>query len=142
MASIDPAARSFLERQRVAHLATADSGGGPHVVPICFTVVGDFLYLSIDEKPKQGDPRALKRVRNIMENPRAAVVADIYDDADWSRLGFVMVRGMARVLVDGEEHAAALRALRDKYAQYREMALDERPVIAVDIEQVTTWGAL
>jgi coenzyme F420-0:L-glutamate ligase/coenzyme F420-1:gamma-L-glutamate ligase len=142
MTSLDPAARAFLERQRVAHLATADTGGAPHVVPICFTVLGEVLYLSIDEKPKRGDPRDLRRVRNIMENPRAAVVADVYNDADWSRLGFVMVRGEARVLLDGDEHASALHALRDKYAQYADMALEERPVIAVDVEQVTVWGAV
>jgi PPOX class probable F420-dependent enzyme len=124
----------------VAHLATADAGGAPHVVPICFAVVGEVLYLSIDEKPKRGDPRDLRRVRNIMENPRAAVVADVYDDSDWTRLGFVMVRGEARVLVEGDEHTAALGALRAKYPQYAQMVLEERPVIAVDVEQVSSWG--
>jgi len=33
--------RAFIERHRLAHLATADPTAVPHVVPICFAVVGD-----------------------------------------------------------------------------------------------------
>jgi PPOX class probable F420-dependent enzyme len=143
MASLDEVARRFLDRQRVAHLATSDAHGTPHVVPICFAVIGDSVYVAIDEKPKSGDPRRLRRLRNISENPRVAIVADVYDDHDWSRLGFVLLRCRARLLEGGDaEHARAVAALRERYAQYRQMGLDERPVIAADIEQVTAWGRL
>jgi len=135
-------ARQFLARQRVAHLATADASGKPHVVPVCFALVDQTVYIAIDEKPKRGDPLKLRRLRNIAENPRVAIVADVYDNADWSRLGFVLVHASARVLNDGEEHARAIGALREKYAQYRHMALEERPVIAADIQAATTWGRL
>ena len=142
MASVDERARLFLERRRVAHLATANATGAPHVVPICFALVGDSLYVSIDEKPKRGTPMQLRRVRNIEQNPRVAVVADVYDDNDWARLGFVLVHGRARILSAGEEHRRALEALRGKYAQYRAMALEERPVIAIAVERVTSWGRI
>jgi coenzyme F420-0:L-glutamate ligase/coenzyme F420-1:gamma-L-glutamate ligase len=140
---VDAQTRQFLERRRVAHLATADASGAPHVVPICFTLLAETLYIAIDEKPKRGDFRRLRRLRNIAENPRVAIVADIYSDTDWSKLGFAMLRARAR-LVDppGAEHARAIEALRDKYPQYREMALEVRPVIAADIDTVTTWGQL
>ena len=139
---MDERARRFLERQRVAHLATADVSGAPHVVPICFVLVDDSLYVSIDEKPKRSSAMGLRRVRNIEENPQVAVVADVYDDDDWARLGFVLVRGRARVLTGGAEHRRAVDALREKYAQYRAMALEDRPVIAIAIERVTRWGQL
>jgi PPOX class probable F420-dependent enzyme len=139
---MDERARGFLERQRVAHLATADGVGAPHVVPVCFALVGDELYVSIDEKPKRSAPMQLRRLRNIAENPQVAVVADMYDDDDWTRLGFVLVHGRARVLNVGEEHRLALAALRGKYAQYRAMALEERPVIAISVERVTSWGGI
>jgi PPOX class probable F420-dependent enzyme len=141
---VDEVARQFLERQRLAHLATVDSSGMPHVVPICFVLVGETLYVSIDEKPKQSDdPRRLRRLRNIAANPRVAIVADVYDDADWSRLGFVLLRGRARIVEPAvDEHAGAIRRLRAKYPQYRSMALDERPLIAAEITSVTTWGDL
>ena len=110
--------RRFLDAARVAHLATADEAGAPHVVPVCFAVHGDVVYITIDDKPKRGG-RPLKRLRNIAVNSRVALVADYYDDADWSRLGWVMVRGRADVLTTGPEHAsstsAATRPLRPAY---------------------------
>src|ERR1700674_2248447 len=115
MARLDEQARAFLGRQRLGHLATSDASGAPHVVPICFSLVGETLYVAIDEKPKRGDPLKLRRLRNIVENPLVAIVADVYDDHDWSRLGFVLVRGSARVLTGGPEHALAIGALREKY---------------------------
>lgn len=139
---MDERARLFLERQRVAHLATADRAGAPHVVPICYVLIGDSIYVSLDEKPKHGAPMRLRRVRNIEENPQVSVVADVYDDDDWARLGFVLVRGRARILSPGEEHRRALEALRRKYAQYRAMALEDRPVIAITIERTTNWGQI
>jgi len=139
---LDEQPRRFLERQRLAHLATADASGAPHVIPICFALVGETVYIAIDEKPKRGDPLKLRRMRNIEATPEVAIVVDVYDDRDWSRLGFVLVHATARVLIDGIEHERAVGSLRAKYAQYRAMALELRPVIAADIERVTTWGHL
>jgi PPOX class probable F420-dependent enzyme len=142
---VDEPTRHFLERQRLAHLATADATGAPHVVPVCFALIGERLYIAIDEKPKRpGDIRRLRRLRDILQNPRVAIVADVYDDQDWSRLGFVLLRGKARILEAAPrgEHADAISALRLKYPQYGGMALEERPAIAIDIESVTTWGRL
>jgi PPOX class probable F420-dependent enzyme len=132
----------------LAHLATADATAAPHVVPVCFAVHGEQLYIALDEKAKQvTDLLRLRRVRNIVENPRVAVVADVFDERDWSRLGFVLVRGRARVLsADAgsmqEERGRALVALRAKYEQYRGMALEERPLIAIHVERVTRWGRI
>ncbi len=91
--------RRFLAGRRVGHLATADAAAPPHVVPVCFAVARDALYITIDQKPK-GDPRALKRLRNIAGNPSVALVADRYDE-DWTRLGWVMLRGRAEILEAG-----------------------------------------
>jgi PPOX class probable F420-dependent enzyme len=134
------AQRAFLARRRVAHLATADAGGAPHVVPVCFAVLADTLYVTIDAKPK-ADARNLKRLRNLAQNPRAAVVADHYDD-DWSRLGWVMLRGPAEILDAGPEHDAAQAALRARYPQYRGMAIEALPVIALRVARATAWGDL
>jgi PPOX class probable F420-dependent enzyme len=142
MASIDGRVRAFLDRQRIARLATASERSEPHVVPICFCLIANTVYVAIDEKPKTSDLSSLRRLRNIASNPRVAIVADVYDDADWSRLAFVLLRGSARVLQPGDEHARAVAALRQRYVQYRNMALEDRPVIAIDVERVTAWGAL
>jgi PPOX class probable F420-dependent enzyme len=133
--------RNFLIAQRVGRLATADARGHPHVVPVCFAIAEDTLYVTIDEKPKRASARPLKRLRNMMDNPSTAFVADRYDE-DWSRLGWVMLRGRAEILADGPEHDRAQALLRDRYAQYRAMQLGELPVIALRIERVTGWGDL
>ena len=133
---------SFLVRQRVARLATADSSGRPHAVPVCFACAPPSIYIALDEKPKDVPVTRLKRVRNILENPDVVLVADRYAE-DWSLLAFVMVRGRAELLDPGtEEHAAAVRLLRGKYHQYETMRIEENPVIAIRPEKAASWGAL
>ncbi|HVB16245.1 MAG TPA: TIGR03668 family PPOX class F420-dependent oxidoreductase [Stellaceae bacterium] len=132
--------RRFLDQSRVGHLATADAGGVPHVIPVCYAVEGATLYITIDEKPKRQDI-PLKRVRNILENPQVAFVADHWDE-DWSRLGWVMLRGSAEILDAGAEHDHAQALLIKRYKQYRTMHLADLPVIALRIARATDWGRL
>jgi PPOX class probable F420-dependent enzyme len=131
--------RRFLAQQRIAHLATADRGAVPHVVPICFAMSGTTLYITIDEKPKRGT--ALKRLKNIAENPAVAVIVDRYDE-DWARLGWVMLRGRAEILREGQEHQDAQDLLRSRYPQLAAMQIATYPVIAVRIERTRGWGDL
>ena len=143
MASWSAEARRFLERHRVGHLATSGADGTPHVVPVCYALDEVALYFVADEKPKRRPARALRRLDNIRENPRAAVVVDDYDD-DWSRLAWVLVRGPARIIADAGEHAGALDLLRTRYPQYAAMSLDdpvEHPIVRVDPVRVTLWRA-
>lgn len=136
------AQRAFLNDQRVAHLATADASGAPHVVPVCFAVAGTNAYITVDEKPKRRLGNALKRLRNIAENPSVALVADYYNDRDWSLLGWVMLRGRAEILTTGPEHDKAQQRLRERYPQMQEMTLDGHPVIAIRIDRAVDWGKL
>jgi PPOX class probable F420-dependent enzyme len=133
--------RRFLLDRRVGHLATADGRSNPHVVPVCFALSNDTLYITIDEKPKHASDRPLKRLRNMTDNPSIAFVADRYDE-DWTRLGWVMLRGRAEILADGPEHDSAQALLRNRYPQYRTMQLAGLPVIALRIERATSWGNL
>jgi coenzyme F420-0:L-glutamate ligase / coenzyme F420-1:gamma-L-glutamate ligase len=139
---LTPEQTAFLVRRRVARLATADAGGEPHVVPVCFACSAGAIYIALDEKPKDVPPQRLKRVRNILENPRVALVADRYAE-EWSLLAFVMVRGRAELLEPGaDEHADAVRLLRGKYHQYERMRIEENQVIALRPERAASWGAL
>jgi PPOX class probable F420-dependent enzyme len=135
----EPAARVFVENARVAHLATVDEAGRPHLVPICFALMDDMLYSVVDDKPKTSPD--LQRLRNIEAHAEVAVLCDTYEE-DWRHLGWVMLRGYASVLTSGEEHAAALVSLRDKYPQYRTHALEGRPLIRVTPFEAHTWGAV
>ena len=135
------AQRRFVESQRVGHLATADAAGAPYVVPVCYALAGASIYITIDDQPKRRRATPLKRLRNIAENRYVAFVVDRYDDQDWSRLGWVMLRGRADILHRGPEHAEAQRLLRTRYAQLNEMVIERHPVIAIRIEHATSWGA-
>ena len=134
--------RAFLQLARVAHLATADAQGAPHNIPLCFWFDGESrFYFAVDEKPKRVPGTAIKRMRNIAENPRVALVVDEYGE-DWSALAYVLVHGEATVVEDGDEYLHALRQLRDKYPQYRKMALspDRNPIVRIDGRRAHVWG--
>ena len=134
-------ASRLIRSARVAHLATADKFGHPHVIPICFVFDGKDFYSPIDEKPKRTAPQKLKRLKNIRENPRVSLVIDRYEE-DWTKLGYVLVFGTARILSRGEKHRKAVRLLRRKYRQYRSMAIQERPMIVIRPSRVISWGAV
>jgi PPOX class probable F420-dependent enzyme len=133
--------REFLTFARLGHLATADATGAPHNVPVCFWFDGAHFYFAIDEKPKRERGMGLRRMRNIAANPRVAMVIDHYEE-HWNNLGYVLVHGRASVVDDPEEYLLALRSLRDKYPQYRAMALsiERNPVVRIDPERVHVWG--
>ena len=110
-------------------------------MPICYAVDGDFIYSPVDEKPKRVAPAELKRVKNIRANPNVSLVIDDYSE-DWSKLEYVMIAGRAEVVSPGDsEHARAVAILREKYEQYRSMAIDERLIIKITIKSVKHWDA-
>ena len=133
--------RDFVDGQRVGHLATADASAVPQVVPVCFGLLADRLYITIDQKPKRERNRPLKRLRNIAANPHVAIVFDRYDE-DWRRLAWVMLHGRAEILRAGSEHNQAQALLRSRYGQLDAMRIEELPVIAIAIERVASWGDL
>lgn len=134
-------ASSLLESARVARLATGDARGRPHVVPIVFAWRDGVVYTPIDLKPKRhADPRRLRRVRNILEDPRVAVVVDEYQE-DWSRLAYVLLEGTATLLESGAERDAAAALLEEKYPQYAALPLAGRPIVRVAVEKMSSWPA-
>lgn len=141
VAQLSPQEETFIRSHRVARLATTDARGQPYVVPICYAYDGRAFYTPIDEKPKRAAPRRLRRLVNIEANPQVALVIDDYRE-DWRRLAYVLVLGKAEVLAGGEEHRRALILLREKYHQYRRMALEERPLIKVTPAHIVSWGRL
>ena len=132
-------ARGLFAQARVARLATVGASGRPHLVPIVFALDGDVVYSAVDAKPKR--TTALRRLENVRRNPRVALLADHYDDADWDALWWVRADGGARVL-DAQEPEArrALELLAGRYAQYR-AAPPRGPVLAVAVERWSGWRA-
>ena len=131
--------RRFVASARVGRLATSTREGLPHVIPVCFELLGESIYIGLDAKPKTVDALKLRRVRNIVDNPQAAFIVDRYSD-DWSRLGYVLISADASLVSDSRERANAIEVLRNKYDQYRTLLSDEAPVIRLRPRRVTSWG--
>ncbi|MGH7892036.1 MAG: TIGR03668 family PPOX class F420-dependent oxidoreductase [Thermodesulfobacteriota bacterium] len=133
--------REILLSERVARMATADGSGRPHVVPVCFAYDGHNIFTPLDKKPKSVPAGELRRVKNILSNPRVSLVVDGYYE-DWKRLYYVLVYGLASVIESGEEYRNSLILLSRKYPQYRKMGLEEAglPVIKIVPESIVSWG--
>jgi PPOX class probable F420-dependent enzyme len=151
---LTPAELEFLSTARRAVLATVDQAGLPRLVPCCYSVLqrGDrtsplVLHMPIDDKPKRSaDPRSLARVRDILRRPDVALLVDRWSE-DWRRLGWLRLRGRADLLEPddpavSEERAGAIGALRAKYEQYADHALEERPIIRIVVAAASSWGDL
>jgi PPOX class probable F420-dependent enzyme len=134
--------RQYVERARVARLATADTNGRPNVVPICFALVEGDVVFALDEKPKSGDLSELRRVRDIETNPFVAVVVDRYEE-EWEKLGWVQIRGQAEIVGPSTtKHRRAIEELRKKYHPYVDQALERNPVIHIQPGHAVSWGNL
>ena len=129
-------ARERFAASPVARLATADADGVPHLVPVTFTVSGDMLYFAIDHKPKS--TMNLRRLRNIRENPRVALLVDCYD-ADWSALWWTRADGRAEIWDTGNDRLSAIESLRHKYEQYQDCP-PEGPVVAIRVDEWSGWA--
>ena len=124
----------FLGLQRVAHVATADARGRPHVVPVCLIVEAGRLYFA---SGKTG-----RKVQNLRANPHVAVSADDYTEA-WGGLRGVVVSGVARVHARNATFRRVRRRLYAKYPQYpTEAALGDGDSLVVEVvpRRVYAWG--
>lgn len=125
----------LLGTARVARFATVAADGRPSLVPVCFAVAGETIYHAVDHKPKA--TRELARLAHVRAEPRAALLADHWDE-DWSQLWWVRADGRARVV---EDAPAAIDLLVARYAQYRERR-PQGPVVALDVKRISGWAAM
>jgi PPOX class probable F420-dependent enzyme len=124
---------------RVARLATTAASGDVRLVPICFARDGDDIVSAVDHKPKT--TTALARLADIRRTGRATLLADHYDDADWSLLWWVRITGPAVVHDPADPRASvAVRRLAEKYPQYRQSP-PAGPTYSIAIEHLTWWSA-
>ncbi|HYI46785.1 MAG TPA: pyridoxamine 5'-phosphate oxidase family protein [Actinomycetota bacterium] len=120
LAELPPNVSSILERARRATFSTLLDDGSIHSVPVVFVIENGKIVSPIDDKPKSS--KDLQRVRNLEVDPRATFLADLWDE-EWTRIGWVMVKGTVSV----EPISTAGVALRERYSQYdEEMTTGER----------------
>jgi PPOX class probable F420-dependent enzyme len=129
--------RLLVSGARVGRLATVGAEGQPHLVPVCFALVGDTVYSAVDHKPKR-DTR-LRRLANVRATGHASVLIDRYAE-DWSTLWWVRLDGRGTVIDEPDSVPEARAALIAKYPQYAEHP-PTGPVLAVAVTRWTGWAA-
>ena len=138
---ITPDIEEFVQRVRVARLATIDSEFKPHLVPVVFVFDGNHFFIPVDEKRKKTKLEKLRRIKNIQSNPNVALLIDEYSE-DWSRLAFVMIQGTASVVKSRPQAdiqlKQALKELTTKYTQYQKIGTGEMCII-IKPEKVASW---
>jgi pyridoxamine 5'-phosphate oxidase family protein len=100
MSAFTPAELDYLKSQRIGRLATVGADGQPHVVP-----VNIYFNSELDAIEIGGHSNFAKRkkYRDVLKNPRVAIVVDdIASTNPWAVRG-VEIRGTAEVLPTGGE---------------------------------------
>ena len=131
----------FIERARIARLATIDSEFKPNLVPVVFVFDGNHFFIPVDKKRKTAKPEKLKRIRNIQDNPNVALLFDEYSE-DWTKLAFVMIQGKASIInkIEGNlQVRQAYKKLMTKYTQYQKVGVGEMCII-ITPEKVSSWS--
>jgi PPOX class probable F420-dependent enzyme len=138
---IAPDIEDFIQRARVARLATVGSGFKPHLVPTVFVFDGNYFFIPVDEKRKKAKPENLRRIKNILANPNVALLFDEYSE-DWTRLAFVLIQGTASIVKSRKQADIQLRQaqkeLATKYIQYQKIGIGEM-CIMIKPEKVVSW---
>ena len=128
--------RALLGRSLIASLATVDSRGRPHVVPMWFLRQGERILIPTSSKTV--------KIRHLARNPQAAVM--VHEVAPAHAVSGVLVRGAVEILT-GPEARRLNRRIHLRYVSARDLAKPkfadylrgDDVTIAVAMEQVATW---
>lgn len=123
--------REFLEKNEVGRLATSSKKGEPHVTPVCYIMMKDNFYIFTDY--------GTKKLKNIIENPKVAIVVDVYK-RPWNIA--VIVLGKAEIIEKGEEYKKVYNLFYEKFDWVRRDPWEEgeAPLIKIIPEKKISWG--
>ena len=97
MATFTQKQLEYLRSQLLARLATADSKGAPHVVPLRFRVATDGASIEVGGRAFGRS----KKYRDMKANPRVAIVVDDIASLDPYRPRGIEIRGAAELQAPG-----------------------------------------
>ena len=110
-------------------LATVHARRGVDAVPVCFVFDGTRVAVPVDlVKPKSAE--VLQRQRNLDDDPRATLLCEHWDPADWSRLWWVRA-SVTRIVPDEDERRELGSLLARKYRQYEDQPFADLMVFGI-----------
>ncbi len=128
MGLLTPKQLKFLKKHEVCRLATASKDARPHVVPVIYALDGDDVVIAVDY--------GTKKLRNLRENNRVALVVDEYHPNH-----AVMVEGECEVFERGKEYVRLLQVLFDRFEAYRRhpWGEGESPILKIRPTKAVMW---
>jgi uncharacterized protein len=122
---------AFLDKHEVGRLATASKDLTPHVIPVIYAMDGEKVIVAVDY--------GTKKLKNLRENPKVAIVVDEYEP---NRA--VFIQGSCKILERGPEYLRLLKILFKKFDFYREnpWGEGESPILSITPDKVVSWGTL
>ncbi len=143
----DTVVKHLLATWPVARLATLNSDGSPHQIPIVFAWHDGCFWSPIDGKPKRTGQ--LTRLDNVIANPIASLLVDEYD-VDWTQLWWIRAKLDVTVIrLDEvnpetlEQATQAIKKLEEKYPQYESTAVLREPatILSMRPTAIMSWSA-
>ena len=119
-------------------LCTVHAVRGVDAVPVAYAVDGDDVGVPIDlVKPKRST--RLQRQRNLAADPRATLLVEHWDAADWSQLWWVRAELRWRSDPPADRVAVLAARLAERYPQYAGEPF--AGVLVLRLVAVTGWAA-
>ena len=128
MGVLTPKQLSFLQSHELCRLATVSRDAKPHVVPVIYALDGEDLVIAVDY--------GTKKLRNLRQNRRVALVVDEYEPNKG-----VMVEGECDIIERGKEYLRLLHVLFDRFEFYRRnpWGEGESPILKVKPTKAVMW---
>jgi Pyridoxamine 5'-phosphate oxidase len=127
-------ARARLAAHDHGVLCTVHPVRGADAVPCVYATDGDLVGVPIDTvKAKSASP--LQRERNLAADPRATLLVEHWDRADWSALWWVR----ASLLASDAPPDALAGALAAAFPQYRDRPFAR--ILVFRVVDLTGWSA-
>ena len=128
---------AHLRAGRICRIATHDSGGWPHVVPVAYVILDGAIAFWSDAESR--------KVVNLRRDSRVTCIVD--EGTEMSDLRGVMIRGRAEVIDDRATSERVAGLFLDKVPEeYRDLArpglvdlIDVRIVVVVRPSDVVSW---
>ena len=124
----------FLKKQKVLHLATIDSKGMPHLVPVWYKYIGKKFYIGTNTKTS--------KAKNIAKNNK---ICFCIDAGVWSPIDGVMGTGRAKLIKDSDKvkkiaSQILLRYFKTLKGRSAKQLLDQTDcIIEITPLKVTSW---
>jgi PPOX class probable F420-dependent enzyme len=125
---LTPKQLDFVRRHELCRMATASKDARPHVVPVIYALDGEDIIIAIDY--------GTKKLKNLRENKRVALVVD-----DYHPNHAIMVEGECEILERGREYLRLLQVLFDRFETYRKhpWGEGESPILRVRPTKAVMW---